>query len=378
MEYRVISTDNHIIEAPNTWSDHIDSEYKDRAPKIMPGLDGGDGWSFDGKPPADTFGLNAVAGRPFEDYKVTGLKLEEILPGSYEGAAHIKDMQSDGVDAAVIYPMSSLKAYNIEDRGFGAALLRGYNDWLLDEFCAADPLRLIGLPLMPVDDSMSSLRAELDRVVAKGARGVFLPYFSRVAYWDRYYESFWAALADSGTVASIHRTSGGIAPLNQTTPNVDDALGLNMAGIVERFFTAVPMFSRIVFTGLFERHPKLKFVDAEVNVGWLPFWAQMMDQEYERQRHWANPPLHSHPSSFIGKNLFVSVLDDHVGFKLARSDPRVVAASMFSTDYPHSTTLYPHTREHIDTLTKDLGADDTSAILAGNAVRVYNLATDPK
>jgi len=375
VEYKVISTDNHIIEAPNTFLDHLPKTYLDRAPRILRGADGGDGWSFDGKPPKTTFGLNAVAGRAYEDYKATGLTLEEILPGNYDGAAHLKDMDLDGVDAATIYPMASLAVYEIEDRDFATALVRAYNDWLLDEFCGVDSRRLIGLPLMPVDDGMDELLKEFSRVQAKGAKGVFVPYFAARPYYDSYYEPFWAAAEDAGVAVCIHRTMGGKAPVAEATPMLDaDVPGVNVAGIVQRFFTAVGPFSQLTFTGLFERHPGLKFVDAEVNAGWLRFWIQMMEQEFERQRHWANPPLKTSPSEFVGKNLFVTLLDDFAGFDDARKDPVIASAIMFSTDYPHSTTLFPNTKQYIADLTKGLDDQRKHAILAGNAVRVFNLA----
>ena len=373
MEYTVVSADNHIIEPPHVFTTYLPDEYRDRAPRILRGEDGGDGWSFDGKAPRHTFGLNAVAGRPVEQYKAGGLTLDEILPGNYDGAAHLKDMDLDGVDAATIYPMSSLMSYVLDDRPFALAILRAYNDWLLDEFCAVDPQRLIGLPLLPVDDGIDALLGELDRVVAKGAKGVFIPYFSVLPYWDSSYERFWAAAEQAPVAVCIHRTMGGREPAGSATPTPEAAPGVNIAGVVQRFFTGVAPFSQLTFAGVFERHPGLKFVDAEVNAGWLRFWAQMMDQEFDRQRHWANPPLHTPPHEFLGQNLFVSLLDDFVGFEDAKHDSMVAAAAMFSTDYPHSTTLFPKTQQYIAELTEGLDDDRKQAILAGNAVRVFNL-----
>jgi hypothetical protein len=100
----------------------------------------------------------------------------------------------------------------------------------------------------------------------------------------------------------------------------------------------------------------------------------MMEQEFERHVHWANPPLHTSPREFVGKNLFVSVLDDFVGFDDAKHDDLVASAAMFSTDYPHSTTLFPKTQQYIAELTDGLADDRKHAILAGNAVRVFNLS----
>jgi len=72
------------------------------------------------------------------------------VPGNYDGAAHIKDMASDGIDAAVVYPQMVYRAYTgLKDRELGLACLRAFNDWLLDDFCAADPARLIGMCMVP-------------------------------------------------------------------------------------------------------------------------------------------------------------------------------------------------------------------------------------
>src|ERR1700730_8282524 len=93
---RIISADCHINEPPWVF-DRVPAEYRDRAPKMLRGADGGDGWRFDGKPPKGTFGVGAMAGRAKADYQKSGLRFEEILPGNYDGAAHVADMELDGI-----------------------------------------------------------------------------------------------------------------------------------------------------------------------------------------------------------------------------------------------------------------------------------------
>jgi predicted TIM-barrel fold metal-dependent hydrolase len=152
------------------------------------------------------------------------------------------------------------------------------------------------------------------------------------------------------------------------------APGLNIAGIVERFFSGITPMTRMIFTGVFERHPQLRFVDAEVNAGWVPFWVQMMEQEYERQRHWAEPPLGQNPANFIGTNVFVTALDDYVGFGLAKDDDVLARAIMWSSDYPHSTTLWPNSKEYIAKLTDGMDAERKHNVIAGNAMRAFALS----
>src|SRR6516225_9837162 len=147
---RIISADCHINEPPWVF-DRVPGEYRDRAPKMLRGDDGGDGWSFDGKPPKRTLGVEAMAGRTDSD-RVTGLRFDEIMAGNYDGAAHVADMDIDGVDVSVVYPALSIFTYVEPDRALALACMRAYNDWVIEDFQGASPGRIVGLPLLPVDD----------------------------------------------------------------------------------------------------------------------------------------------------------------------------------------------------------------------------------
>ena len=139
---RVISADCHINEPPHVF-DRVPSEYRDRAPRIMRGEDGGDGWSFDGKPPKRTFGIEAMAGRARSDFRVSGLRFDEILPGNWDGAAHVQDMARDGIDVSVVYPTNAIFVYLERDRGLALACTRSYNDWVLEDFQGAAPAHIV-------------------------------------------------------------------------------------------------------------------------------------------------------------------------------------------------------------------------------------------
>ena len=369
MGFEVISADNHINEPPWVF-DRVPKEFRDRAPKMMRGEDGGDGWSFDGKPPVRTFGIEAMAGRSKQDYQVSGLRFEDILKGNWDGAAHLADMDADGVEAAVVYPAHAIFTYVTEDRPLGVACMRSYNDWVLDEFQAADPARLVGLAMLPVDDGMPTCLEEFERVAGKGARGCFLPGFPVKPYHHEYYEPLWKAAAEAGLPLTIHRTFGGRPQENDWDELM--AQKVTPAGIAYRFFSSVRPLTYMIFSGIFQRHPGLKFVAGEVNFGWVPFWLQTMDGEYELQQAWSEMEIDAPPSSFVGKNVFTTGLDDHVGYALIKAgSPRLADMTMFSNDYPHSVTLWPESRRHIAELTDGMDARDKRKVLAGNAARVY-------
>ena len=224
---------------------------------------------------------------------------------------------------------------------------------------------------MPIDDDTSIAKDELARCSAKGARGMLLPGSPALPYHHPDYEPIWEAAADTGMVLTFHRNHGG-----RPKDTFYDELALqkiSVAGISARFFSAVFPLTYMIFAGVFERHPKLRIVAAEVNCGWLSFLAQTLDQQYRLHDTWADLPIEHTPSEFLGENLFVTILDDHVGFKLMRDDERLCAASMYSTDYPHSVTLWPNSEKWTAELTAELSDAQRDKVLAGNAARVYGL-----
>jgi predicted TIM-barrel fold metal-dependent hydrolase len=369
---RIISADCHINEPPHVF-DTVPSKLKARAPKMLRGADGGDGWSFDGAPPKRTFGIEATAGRAAGDKKMSGLRFDEILPGNHQGKAHVEDMDKDGIDVSVVYPAYAAQAYVMPDRELGVACMRAYNDWMLGEFQGASPKRIVGLPLLPVDDGMDVCIAELERCVRSGAKAILIPGLPVKPYHDRYYDPLFARAAEAGVPLTFHRTFGGRAQEADWDGIAD--LKITAGGTVWRFFSAVRIFTYLVYAGVFDRHPNLKLVAAEVNFGWLPFWLQTMDQNVTVRSALHDATLQSarSPVDHMGTNLFVTVLDDAVGFDLIASHPWLADCAMWSSDYPHSVTLWPRSRQILADLAKNLKQDQLDKIAYGNAARVYGV-----
>jgi predicted TIM-barrel fold metal-dependent hydrolase len=369
---RIISADCHINEPPHAF-DTLPSKLKPRAPKMLRGADGGDGWSFDGAPPKRTFGIEATAGRASADKKMTGLRFDEILPGNHQGKAHVEDMDKDGTDVSIVYPAYSAQAYVMADRELGVACMRAYNDWILGEFQGASPRRIVGLPLLPVDDGMDVCLAELDRCVKAGAKGIMIPGLPVKPYHDAYYEKLWARAAEIGIPLTFHRTFGGRAQ-EADWDNIAE-LKVTAGGTVWRFFSAIRIFTYMVYAGIFDRHPNLEIVAAEVNMGWLPFWVQMMEQNTAVRSELHDATLRSakRPVDHMGTNLFVTILDDAVGFEQVANHPWLADCAMWSSDYPHSVTLWPRSRQILTDLGKALTQDQLDKIAFGNAARVYGI-----
>jgi predicted TIM-barrel fold metal-dependent hydrolase len=370
MDCRVISADNHINEPPWVF-DRVPAALKDRAPKMMRGADGGDGWSFDGAMPKRTFGIEAMAGFEKKDFRLSGLRFDQIRPGNYDGVEHLKDMDIDGVYGSVTYPANVIQVYSMADREMALACLKSYNDWMLEDFQPVDPKRLIALPMLPTEDGIETCLAEFDRAMSKGAKALFIPGMPARPYNDPYYEPLWQAASDAGVALTFHRTFGGRPDETDWDELVDQKV--SVGGIVFRYFSGVRPLTYMIFAGIFDRYPKLKIVAGEVDAGWVPFWIQTMDHHWEAQQAWFPQSLEHKPSDFVGVNVFTTAIDDYVGYDLITTGkyPALANATMFSSDYPHSATIWPNSAKVAEQVTRNMTKEDRYKVLEGNAIRVF-------
>ncbi len=99
----LISVDDHVIEPPDLFAGHLTGDYLERAPKLVRNEAGNDVWTF-GDAVIENPALNAVAGRPLEEYGLEPQSLEEIRPGCYDVDERVKDMDAGGVLASMNFP----------------------------------------------------------------------------------------------------------------------------------------------------------------------------------------------------------------------------------------------------------------------------------
>src|SRR4051812_34568303 len=99
----MISVDDHVVEPPDVFEGRVPAKYADAAPRVERTSDGNDVWTFMGQQ-IPNIGLNAVAGRPKEEYGVDPTSFEEMRPGCFDVDERIKDMNAGGVLATMNFP----------------------------------------------------------------------------------------------------------------------------------------------------------------------------------------------------------------------------------------------------------------------------------
>ena len=244
-----------------------------------------------------------------EQYIANGLKFEDIARGSWDPKQHVEDMKTDGCDASVLYIGVAANMYNIKDRELRLASFRAFNDWL-GEFCSYDPARLIGPPMLPVEEeSIQDAIDELHRNVKQWKiRTAQIPIFPWKRYFDKFYDPLWAVAQEMDLPLAFHR--GLNRPFAFGSPSQG---GPFMSNQVMRDFSYCMPFADLMFGGTFDRFPNLKLVSAEGRTGWLIHFVQRADESIRRHGPWSKVKLNRLPSECVKHNIYSTFIEDRVG-----------------------------------------------------------------
>ena len=172
VNYPIISSDSHIAEAPNTYTDYIEPEWRDVAPHVIETEDKGDLYVIDGMKRTIQMGLIAAAGKAPEELNPKG-KWDELPRSGWDSSYRIADQNRDGVSAEVIYPSVGMVLCNHPDADYKKATMDAYNRWISD-YCSVDPNRLLAIgqtPLRSVEEGI----VEIEAMKNAGLRGVMMP-----------------------------------------------------------------------------------------------------------------------------------------------------------------------------------------------------------
>lgn len=363
MRDAIISADSHITEAPETYTSHIASKWKDRAPVMKDlGNDLGDMFVIDGMKKPIPMGLVAAAGKAPEEIRIMGSRFKDLHRSGWDPKARRADQIRDGVDAEIIYPTVGMVLCNHKDIDYKKACFDAYNQWIA-EYCSEDPKRLIGCgqtAMRTPEEGIEDLRA----IKSLGLGGVMMPGNPGLEDYDStIYDGFWESAIDLELPLSFHIL---------TTP-AERTRGPKMNGFLSIVRGCQDIMGMLVLGGVFERHPNLKIVCAEADAGWVPHFLYRMDHAFKRHRNWLKPgqELSKLPSEYFSENIYTTFQDDWVAFQVA--EMMNWKRLMWANDFPHSDSTWPWSQEMLKEHSSDLSEEQRRHILGQNVADLYNL-----
>jgi len=365
----LVSVDDHVVEPPDMFDRHVPAAYRDKAPRVIRTAGGDDIWEYEGQLRPNV-GLNAVAGRPPEEYGFEPTSFRQMRRGCYDVHERVRDMNANGVLASMCFgsfpSFCGLLWVRAKDKAAAHVMQRAYNDWHIDEWCAAYPGRFIALAQLPLWD-IGLMADEVRRVARQGCHAVaFVENPTMIglpSIHDRAWDPLWQACCDEQVVLAIHIGS----VWQPAPPSGDSAPETLMAGVpVASLHTA----SDFVFSDVFRRFPALRIALSEGGIGWIPYFLERIDYLNERHGRWTRWQFRGErPSDVFRRHFLTCFIDDATGIRTR--DAIGVDAIAWECDYPHSDSTWPEAPERLMRSLAGVPDEEIDKITHRNALRWF-------
>jgi len=382
IEYRFISADDHIDLRwlpKDLWTERLPARLRERGPRVVENEKGAY-WTWEGQTfsPHGYYTAAQGSGAMWAIERGGVMREGELRPTTAD--LRLTDMDRDGADASIMYGPTDPMA--IADPELRRHCYEAYNDWLID-FCAAKPERLIGVAQLSMEDPEFA-RDELDRLAKRGGlRHVnILASRANPPVYDEAWESFWALAEEIDIPIGFHLA----VLVKKTRLDAGDRGDANfVVSVASRFAQEPPgiqllePMTGLIFTGVLDRHPRLKIVMAEAGLAWVPSMIQGLDIWYQRTRDGRRLTGDSPatlpkmlPSEYFHRQIWMSFVDDPLGVKMVGSILDVDKV-MFGSDYPHPASTWPHSQQVIETSMQGVSPDIREKIFRDNARALFRI-----
>ena len=366
----IISVDDHISEPPDMFDNQLSGADLESAPKLVQDKNGKDLWVYQGMQ-FPSVGLNAVVGRPPEEYGMEPTALEQLRDGVYDVHARIGDMDVNGIAASLnfgsVFDFAGGRLHKVPDKALAKTHMSAYNDWHIDEWCGAYPGRFIPCAILPTWD-MDATVAEMKRITDKGCHTVSVNENPTVngqpSIHNEYWKPFFKAVDELDMTICLHIGGGNPSPhASMETP-------------IEAWISTMPMTIAVgaadwLQLEALQQYPNLRIALSEGSIGWVPYFMERADFSNKRHKAWTNSrfPGEMKPSDTFKRHFLNCFIDD--AFGLQNIDFIGEDNIAYECDYPHSDTLWPEVPEHLWPTIQHLSEAQIAKVTHGNAMRWF-------
>ena len=313
----LISVDDHIAEPADMFEGHVPAKYRELTPRVETDAQGFQQWWY-GDKKGRNLGLNAVAGKPREMYNVNPSMYTEMRPGCFDVHERVRDMSAGGTLAGLNFPnwtgFSGQVLNEGPDRAVNEIMIKAYNDWHVDEWCAAYPDRFIPCGILPLFD-VDKAAQEVRRLADKGCHAVTFSENPTALQMPSIHSGHWdplfAACSDVSTVLCLHVGSSSKAASTSPDAPVSVAMGLSSA-------MSIYSLGDLMWADFWWRFPELKFSLTEGDIGWIPYFLQRAEHIQDRHSGWTQHqfPDGMGPADVFRERILCCFINDPVGVSL--------------------------------------------------------------
>jgi predicted TIM-barrel fold metal-dependent hydrolase len=294
--------------------------------------------------------------------------------------ARLKWLDEQGIDIQNVICLSGI-AYTrfIDDLALRQETLRTANSWLADT-CVVSNGRLLPVTALDYSDLDEAVR-EMTRMRGHGSRIFLIPAYPVDGVppihpsWDR----IWSAATDLGMVPMLHTGFEHMRFDPGWANTGGDVTLLRMIGGSHRHVAPMTLLNAMIYSGVFERHPTLTLLLAEVGCGWLPYLYREIDDRISptAQLFLGKWSLPMKPSEYLVRNVRATPLDGGNDRPLTRiMDELPEDMIVFSSDFPHFEGFTDPIGHYRDLLA-DVPEPRRDRFLGGAAADIFKRMGDP-
>lgn len=396
---KVVDCDTHFVEPGDLWTSRAPARFRDRVPYLKRNDNGSDQWYLEGQPLGEISVMVVGTDRVKRQEVFAIDSFDEIDPASFDPVERAKLMDDMGIFAQIVYPNAS----GFGGNSFGVRMdedvrtfcVQAYND-AVAEWAAQVPGRLFPQALVPYWNIEAATK-ELHRIHEMGLSGIAASnsphrFLNGPDYGELAWEPFWEALSELELPVSFHVGSGIFAdalpeylwpshlastglPGGMKTDGVPVKHSRGMLSTVianpQGALENVKTISNLMFSGVLDRWPKLKFFSVESGIGWVPFFLEYSEYSFDEMRDENNFGFPRRPTEYFHDHFYVSWWFEKFGPRHAEEIG--INNILFESDFPHPVCLYPSPVERAAAALDNQSPENRKRILQDNAAELWKI-----
>ena len=404
LKYGVISSDSHGQIHKDAFTSRMSkAKFGDRIPQLVETSDPAnmsdpqdrvvERWQINGKF-IEKRGVSNCAAYMNDPMRATfPQRWEEVPKAIYDPIERLKVLATDGVDGEVLYPNPPIQnaTFFQGDAEFELACVQAYNNAMYEDWYKVSS-NFIPLALLPFLGGLDGTIAELNRVAKMGYKGVIIVAepaevvgkargssasmgwgidvenldYELAPFASPHWWPFWEACQNLDMPVHWHANAG-LSSFG-TPPWKGFARPEAWVAAAPPAWSAMAQFlPNLVFSGVLERFPKLKWVLTESGVGWFNYTVESLDHEWERRSLWKHG-IKTRPSDLLKAQLHLSGWFEAEGLRSLQIDP---SRLMWQSDFPHNPSTFPRSAKVINHMFRDSPKDVKDQVLWKNVCELY-------
>ncbi|WP_260741569.1 amidohydrolase family protein [Mycobacterium sp. SMC-2] len=352
----VFSADNHVTLTEDIFYQRFPDNLKDKAPRI---------WHENGAYHIGHQGKSFLWGT----FSAVVMQYDDLPgAGSANIEARIQELYEDGVDKELAFPNAILALFHYPDKEVRELAFRVYNEYVA-ELQERSGGHFYGVGLINWWDPQGA-RKTLAELKSLGLKTFLLPLNpgtdvdgNVIDYASTAMTPVWNEIEEAGLPVTHH--------IGETPPKIPSEFNTILVSMMTNVDGFREMFSKYIFSGILDRHPRLRIGWFEGGIAWVPWALQDAEHLLASYRHMLEWPIEHDVRYYWDNHMSASFMVDPLGLELI--DRIGVNKVMWSSDYPHNESTFGYSEKSLAAVVEAVGPEAAARIVNGNVTEFLGL-----